>query len=83
MNPWEWTDKIERAIENRARGEVRSFHIGWGAGGIACRPRRGELPPDPIFGTFTERQLERGLTSRQWDRLLRKLMEYLEGQKEK
>jgi len=78
VNPEQWLKNVERAIENRVRGKTAFFHIGWGAGGIACRPRLGEPPPDPIFGTFGDQELERGLSCRQWDELKKKIAEFLE-----
>lgn len=80
MNPEQWLNKVAQAIEIRDRVTARSFHIGWALGTIVCWPRRNPNPPDPIFGTFTDRNLERGLSRRQWEELKNKIAEFLEGQ---
>lgn len=80
MNPEQWLNKVETAIENRPRAEARSFCVVLVGDGVYCRPRRGQWPEEKILGAFTDRQLERGLSSRQWDGLKNKIVEFLEGQ---
>ena len=82
MNTEDWLIKIARAIENRSLAGARSWHIGFFCGGIVCWPRRYVKVPDQILGTYTERQLERGLTKKQWDDLKYNIAKYLEGQKD-
>lgn len=80
VNPEMMLLRIERAIANRQRGPtLRSYGIGWGPGGVGCRPviRNESHPMNPVFGTFSNRHLERGLTNEQWNELKRQVSIFL------
>lgn len=81
MTPEDWLIKVGRAIENRPRTGMPSFCIAIVGDVVYCRPSRGGWPLEYNLGQFTERNLERGLTNKQWDDLKYNIVVYLEGER--
>lgn len=81
MTPEDYLIKVGRAIENRPRTGMPSFCIVIVGDAVYCRPSRGGWPLEYNLGRFTERNLERGLTKKQWNIIKARVTSYLAGER--
>lgn len=69
MNPETLLNLAVVAIESRPVACGKRYHIAVVEGVIVCVSTAQPISPSQICGTFSDNELQKGLTSRQWTTL--------------
>ncbi|MBA7666913.1 hypothetical protein ES703_74996 [subsurface metagenome] len=78
MNPETLLNEAAEAIENRGLSVVGSYHVCFVDDKIQCLSTAQPVKKEFIFETYPGHELTKGLTSKQWNRLSRKIGTFFE-----
>lgn len=76
LNPEKLLNQAVKAIDKRETTISGRYHICCRNGKILCLKSSAFITRNEILGTYSDDELSKGLTTKQWDRLCSKLADF-------
>lgn len=76
MNPEKLLDEVATAIKHRTISTSFRWYLIYYYNRVTCVPSYVPVPPEIILDEFTEQQVQRGFTTKEWDQLSTKVTEF-------
>lgn len=82
MNPEQLLNAVAEAIKTRDRENIGRFYLYAREGNIVCVPADPTPAGSITLGVFSNDELNKGFTNKQWAGILQKLAKVIKGQDE-